>query len=267
MPGATIESASAIAGAASQWGNMFSQGLNTLSDYTMNKKNRQFAREQSNLAWERSQEMWNMTNAYNSPSAQMQRMIDAGLNPNLIYGNMNNTPAVASAKYEPARNEARNTPLSGNALGEIGVFQNVIMQREQIKQMQLMNEKIKAETQLKLDDQKLKQALTLAKNLGIKLQYGVGENDLMPGGLWEYDKQIKQNLAATLKKKIDLMEEDLGIKKNLKQWGDKKWTEFNQTGLNIDKDSILWRAPVTLGKKFLSWYNIEDYLKSFEHFW
>ncbi len=29
---------------------------------------------------------WNMQNAYNTPSAQMQRFKDAGLNPNLIYG-------------------------------------------------------------------------------------------------------------------------------------------------------------------------------------
>lgn len=31
-------------------------------------------------------QMWNMQNAYNTPSAQLQRYRDAGLNPNLIYG-------------------------------------------------------------------------------------------------------------------------------------------------------------------------------------
>lgn len=30
--------------------------------------------------------MWKLNNAYNSPKAQMQRFVDAGLNPNLIYG-------------------------------------------------------------------------------------------------------------------------------------------------------------------------------------
>lgn len=31
-------------------------------------------------------DMWNLQNEYNSPSAQMRRFQDAGLNPNLIYG-------------------------------------------------------------------------------------------------------------------------------------------------------------------------------------
>lgn len=39
---------------------------------------------------------WNMQNAYNSPSQQMQRFKEAGLNPNLIYGQMTNSPVVRS---------------------------------------------------------------------------------------------------------------------------------------------------------------------------
>lgn len=34
-------------------------------------------------------EMWNLNNVYNSPSAQMQRLKDAGLNPMLAYGMVN----------------------------------------------------------------------------------------------------------------------------------------------------------------------------------
>lgn len=34
-----------------------------------------------------SRENWNMQNAYNSPKAQMERLKEAGLNPNLVYGN------------------------------------------------------------------------------------------------------------------------------------------------------------------------------------
>jgi hypothetical protein len=60
-------------------GNMFNQGQ-------MNKKNRRFAERQNTLQWERTVDMWNRTNEYNSPVAQMQRFKDAGLNPHLIYG-------------------------------------------------------------------------------------------------------------------------------------------------------------------------------------
>lgn len=37
-------------------------------------------------AYRRNLEMWNTANAYNAPSAQMQRLVEAGLNPNLVYG-------------------------------------------------------------------------------------------------------------------------------------------------------------------------------------
>ena len=38
----------------------------------------------ASMSWE----MWNANNAYNHPAAVMQRYRDAGLNPNLIYGQM-----------------------------------------------------------------------------------------------------------------------------------------------------------------------------------
>lgn len=44
-------------------------------------------------AWNKSVEMWDKTNAYNSPKAQMARFKEAGLNPNLIYGQMGSTTA------------------------------------------------------------------------------------------------------------------------------------------------------------------------------
>jgi hypothetical protein len=47
---------------------------------------------------------WEMQNAYNTPKNQMSRLKDAGLNPNLIYGNSANTGnagAVAASKPAP----------------------------------------------------------------------------------------------------------------------------------------------------------------------
>lgn len=37
-------------------------------------------------AFDRNKEMWELNNEYNSPSAQMERLKAAGLNPNLVYG-------------------------------------------------------------------------------------------------------------------------------------------------------------------------------------
>lgn len=43
-----------------------------------------------------ARENWEMQNAYNTPSAQMARYKDAGLNPNLIYGQSNTAGAIAA---------------------------------------------------------------------------------------------------------------------------------------------------------------------------
>jgi hypothetical protein len=63
--------------------------------------NRNSVRE-SNAANERlSWSQWHATNAYNHPKRQMQRFREAGLNPNLIYGQMSNVPPPASVRSTP----------------------------------------------------------------------------------------------------------------------------------------------------------------------
>lgn len=72
-----------------------------------NKKNRAFAQQQAQQARDWQIQQWNMENAYNSPSAQMQRFRDAGLNPNLIYGELGNglntAPSVPQGDVPSAR--------------------------------------------------------------------------------------------------------------------------------------------------------------------
>ena len=51
--------------------------------------------------YQKNIEQWNRQNEYNSPSAQMDRLRSAGLNPNLVYGNGGATMASAdSPQYE-----------------------------------------------------------------------------------------------------------------------------------------------------------------------
>lgn len=53
-------------------------------------------------------DFWNMNNSYNSPQAQMARLQEAGLNPNLVYGNgatatSSSAPNVPNAMaYKPS---------------------------------------------------------------------------------------------------------------------------------------------------------------------
>lgn len=67
-------------------------------------------------------EMWNLKNQYDSPAAQMQRYQDAGLNPNLIYGQQNvsgNTPQGSPAVFRSTGTFNRGVQQALNAIGQV----------------------------------------------------------------------------------------------------------------------------------------------------
>ena len=66
--------------AASQAANMISQGA-------ANRKNREFTEKMYDRQRQDALSDWNQQNEYNSPQAQMERLRNADLNPNLVYGN------------------------------------------------------------------------------------------------------------------------------------------------------------------------------------
>lgn len=68
------------------------------------KKNKAFAKYQYDL----NMQAWREQMAYNSPAAQMQRLVEAGLNPNLVYGNGN----VANQADSPPQYEAPRADLT-----------------------------------------------------------------------------------------------------------------------------------------------------------
>jgi len=81
--------------------------LNFIGGLITNKKNRQFAKEQADTAWKRELEQWHRANQYNSPAEKMARLKEAGLNPNLAYGNpttagvgASSSPNAQMAKYQ-----------------------------------------------------------------------------------------------------------------------------------------------------------------------
>lgn len=95
-------------------GSGISSGLNYRSVRDTNRTNLQIAKEnrdwqkQENLdAYNRDIKMWNLQNVYNSPSAQMSRLRQAGLNPNLVYGSGSvvGNSAGSPPEYEPVQSK------------------------------------------------------------------------------------------------------------------------------------------------------------------
>lgn len=68
---------------------------NSILQYNTNKENRRFALRQQQLQNQFNLDMWNRQNAYNTPAAQVQRLMAAGLNPNLAYGQLGSGEAGA----------------------------------------------------------------------------------------------------------------------------------------------------------------------------
>lgn len=105
-----------------------------------NEGNMQLARENNNF----NLEMWRRNNEYNSPSSQMQRYKDAGLNPALVYGSSGNagnssspvTGTVARINALPARDLTGVAQYLGQGLDNLV---NLAGKVEDIKSKKLNN--------------------------------------------------------------------------------------------------------------------------------
>lgn len=73
-------------------GGLFGLGSALLGAHYTRKNNA----DNQQLSWN----MWHANNAYNDSAAQMARFRAAGLNPNLIYGQMSNSPPPVFARGE-----------------------------------------------------------------------------------------------------------------------------------------------------------------------
>lgn len=85
----SLIAASAIGGAASLTGGLLA-----------NHNNRQMSTQQR----KHELDMWNMTNAYNSPAQQMNRLKEAGLSPHLVQGGSDHANPPIQSKDDPEIN-------------------------------------------------------------------------------------------------------------------------------------------------------------------
>lgn len=80
--------------------NLLGSGLNAISTGANNRRDREFQVRMYERQRDDALADWNRMNLYNSPGQQMQRLTQAGLNPNLVYGNgsvANSSTAIRSS--------------------------------------------------------------------------------------------------------------------------------------------------------------------------
>lgn len=111
-----------------------------------NVKGRKFSREMYSRQRQDALADWAMQNEYNSPRAQMQRFQEAGLNPNLIYGQQTESPSVRSSSASGANSQAlqiSNRDITGSLMAGYDMSRTSAQTDLLGKQMTLLEEDIK----------------------------------------------------------------------------------------------------------------------------
>lgn len=121
-------------------GSLLSSSQNNQASLQAQQLANQGNMELAKYAYSKDLEMWNRQNAYNTPSAQMQRYKEAGLNPNLIYGsgasagNASQAPSFNPSHINP---EVKRVPDYGAIIGNaIGQYNQLRLQQAQLENIQ-----------------------------------------------------------------------------------------------------------------------------------
>lgn len=181
-----------IGAAGSVLGGAIQGGTGLASTNATNKTNLQISRETNALnerlqqqAFQQNRGMWNEANAYNSPSAQMDRLKAANLNPNLVYGSGsvvgNTSTSTPQAKASTAQ-AAKMMPWTGTNLGlnSAGAsLQQMFMDRETMKNMAAQRGSLNSQadfTRQQAITEGMKQAETAARTARSKFDLKLAED-------------------------------------------------------------------------------------------
>ena len=97
---------SLIGGVVGGIGSIVGSSIGSKNALKATRETNQANRELAEFAYQQDLDMWNRQNVYNSPIEQMQRLKDAGLNPNLMYGQGNTGNASGMPSYDAPKMEA-----------------------------------------------------------------------------------------------------------------------------------------------------------------
>lgn len=113
------------------------QGANTWSTGRMNKKSRKWSEKMYDRQTADNIRFWDMQNKYNSPQEVMKRLQEAGLNPNLVYGNGNSVAQAPNLQGADTPRPEFNAPTFDTG---------VLSQFFDVEQKQAQTDNLKAQT-------------------------------------------------------------------------------------------------------------------------
>jgi len=214
-------------------GNTIQGAANRKAAQINTDKTIQANKEMSEYAYSKDLEMWNKSNqynrkqwedqnTYNSPSAQMQRYKDAGLNPNLIYGtgttSAGNTslPSTSqTAKYQAPRQDYNYKPQQiGMAISQ---YQDTRMKSAQIDNIKEHTETQKLENQLRVGSITSQFAILKAQAKYAKNSAALKKLEQLEKG-WIWSMGITQDKHLYELSKSQYQSQQAGTEAALSEW-------------------------------------------------
>lgn len=183
------------------------QAINAGSQSATNQSQLSYAREMYEKQRADALADWNMQNQYNSPKEQMIRFKEAGLNPNLIYGQMSNSPVVRSSSPQSYNPTAPQADLGSTANMALSQYYDTQLKTAQIDLVKAQADATMKEALIKaVTNEKLQRELPyVAQNMEAQLsgqllknQAQVQQNkEMFPQQIAQAKANIQQTLAST----------------------------------------------------------------------
>lgn len=148
-----------------------------------NASNRKYALEMYDRQRADALADWNRQNQYNSPAAVMQRYKQAGLSPHLIYGQVNNAPAIRSSSMDTPRNVA---PQIDSKISELPILK---LQMQNIEKQGKLMDAQALKTASEIENKKLMNQF-LADSYGYRLDSVMETNLLNRSRRYLNEKQM-----------------------------------------------------------------------------
>lgn len=214
--GAAVSSlgASALSAGVGALGSIAGAVAGGLFSANQAKKNRAFQERMYKKQVEDTINFWNMQNEYNLPSAQLQRLRDAGLNPMLMYGQggvqnvATGSPDLPSAPHgAQASAGSFNTPLE---------FANLALVNAQTKLAESQAEKNTADAKLATSQTKDVEFDVMFKNLTKDLNLALkwDEHDLFNARIRDFNSMVWQRDNLTTQNVLTMIQDrDIAIKR------------------------------------------------------
>lgn len=148
--------------------NLIGTGISAISTADQNKKSRRWSRSQWGREQTESWKKWVAENNYNHPREQMKRFKEAGLNPNLIYGQSNQGGSVGG--QSGADTPQFNSPDMSGISSAVDSFYDTDVKKATADNLREQKEVIKTQKNLNLAqiEKTLTETADTQFNLGFK---------------------------------------------------------------------------------------------------